>query len=234
VLRGWRLRFNVAHFFPHEGGMGNIVPSPDADASVWGALHALDDEALALLDQAELYPHGYDRVPVQVLAPGAGGLQSALAYVGTPGFVDERCRPTQRYLNILLKGARAMGLDESYVQQLQAWPLHTHPEPAPFVPPAGPDRVFDSAELATLAQHTALDGHVFDMSQARWQHRLLWGWFGGRDMTLFHLRRLDSADGSETPQLARLGGYSPAQRRCLDAYLQAYLDEYRYAGRFVP
>jgi cation transport regulator ChaC len=27
VLRGWRLRFNVHHFFRHEGGAGNIESS---------------------------------------------------------------------------------------------------------------------------------------------------------------------------------------------------------------
>ncbi len=66
VLRGWRLRFNVRHFFRHEGGVANIEPAGnDADA-VWGVVHLCEDEHLALLDAAEAYRHGYDRVEVSV------------------------------------------------------------------------------------------------------------------------------------------------------------------------
>ena len=39
VLRGWRLRFNVPHFFRHEGGVGNIEPFDHRTSAVWGVLH---------------------------------------------------------------------------------------------------------------------------------------------------------------------------------------------------
>lgn len=232
LLTGWRLRFNVEHFFPHEGGVGNIEPSREPDSGVWGVLHHLHDEHLALLDQSELYPDGYDRIEVPVHTRG-GERVAALAYVGTPRFVNDACLPTRRYLNILVAGARAAGLDADYVAWIDSRPVKTNPPPPPFVPPAGRFPTFDAASLAREATLTALDGAVFDMSQARWQHRLLWPWFGGKDMTLFHLRRMDSSDGREGLDDVRLQRYTPAQRRYLDQYLNAYLAEYRYAGRFV-
>src|SRR4051812_48069037 len=59
VLRGWRLRFNVHHFFHHEGGVGNIERSTNPSDEVWGVRHLCDDEHLRLLDVAEAYGHGY-------------------------------------------------------------------------------------------------------------------------------------------------------------------------------
>jgi sulfite reductase (NADPH) flavoprotein alpha-component len=232
LLAGWRLRFNVEHFFRHEGGVGNIERS-DPGARVWGVLHVCADEDLARLDEAELYPHGYDRIEVAVLPRGAATAVTALAYVGTPRFVNDACLPTRRYLNILVNGARAAGLDDEYVRDLAAQSVLVNPEPAPFAPPPGDWPALRAAELANHPRQTGLDGHVFDMSQARWQHRLLWPWFGGKDMTLFHLRRMDSSNGRESLDDVRRGRYTPAQRRCLDEYLHAYAAEYRYAGRCV-
>ena len=70
LLRGWRLRFNVKHFFRHEGGVGNIEHTGDPADAVHGVLHECDDEHLALLDAAEAFGHGYDRVEVLVRSGG--------------------------------------------------------------------------------------------------------------------------------------------------------------------
>lgn len=230
VLRGWRLRFNVHHFFRHEGGVGNIEPSARAGDHVWGVLHLCEPHHLALLDAAEAYGHGYDRITVQVETEQ--GLQAATAYVGIPSFIDEQCRPTQRYLNILLKGAEASGLDPAYIAALRATPTHVKKPVQPFTPPAGDYPIFDAASLALQPLYTALAGSVFDMAGARWQHDFLKGFFGGRDMTLFHLKRLDHSDGSETLDDIRNNRLTPAQRLYLDEYLHAYSDEYAYVGRF--
>ncbi len=50
LLRGWRFRFNVQHFFRHEGRVGNIEPSNDLSDKVWGVLHLCEDRHLAHLD----------------------------------------------------------------------------------------------------------------------------------------------------------------------------------------
>lgn len=231
VLPGWRLRFNVQHFFRHEGGVGNIEHSGGPADAVWGVLHLCEDEHLALLDDAEAYGHGYDRIDVTVRTDS--GEQRAIAYTGLPSFINDACLPTRRYLNILLQGATAAGLDPAYVEALRRQAVHAAGPVAPFVPPAGDFPSFTAATLAGRPLLTALAGAVFDMAGARPQHRFLQGFFGGKDMTLFHLRRLDHSDGSETLDDLRHGRLTPAQRRYLDQYLHAYMDEYAYAGRFV-
>jgi len=231
ALRGWRLRFNVHHFFRHEGGVGNIEPSGDPSNVVWGVVHLCEEEHLALLDAAEAYGHGYDRVEVPVHTDR--GERRALAYVGMASFIDEGCRPTQRYLNILLKGAAAAGFDPAYVEALRRHPVHPKRPVAPFVPPPGDFPSFTAATLGGHPLYTALAGAVFDMSGARWQHSFLHGLFGGKDMTLFHLKRLDASDGSETLEDIRHDRLSPAQRQYLNEYLHEYSAEYVYVGRYL-
>ena len=120
VLRGWRLRFNVRHFFRHECGVGNIEPTADTADAVWGVVHLCPDEHLAPLDTAEAYGHGYDRLEVSLHTDC--GERRAVTYVGMPAFLDEACQPTQRYLNILLRGAVAAGVDSAYVDALRRHP----------------------------------------------------------------------------------------------------------------
>lgn len=230
-LAGWRLRFNVQHFFVHEGGVGNIVRSDAPGDAVLGVLHLCEDHHLEMLDLAEAYPHGYDRVELGV--QGEEGERRALTYVGTPGFRNDACLPTRRYLNILLAGACAAGLDTAYVEALRRQPVLQKPPVEPWVAPGGEYPGFDRAALAQQPLYTALDHAVFDMAAARWQHRFLHGHFGGKDMTLFHLKRMDSSDGKETLEDVRHRRYTPAQRAYLDEFLHAYEAEYRYVGCFV-
>ncbi len=240
TLYGWRLRFNVQHFFRAlEGGVGNIEYTGDAADRVLGVVYACPDESLAPLDAVEAYGHGYDRIQLEVTAETGEGRAAynsenllALTYVGMPEFIDDRCLPCRRYLNILLAGARQAGLDAAYVRDLSAHPLHQPRDYPPFVPPATEVPSFTEAQLKEQPLHTALHGAVFDMSQARPLHTYLKGFFGGRDMTLFHLKRLDSSDGRETLDDIRHGRLNEAQRRYLNAYLNEYAREYRYVGRF--
>ena len=150
-----------------------------------------------------------------------------------PGFRNDACLPTRRYLNILLAGASAAGLDMAYVEALRGQPVLQKRPAEPWIAPAEEHPGFDGAGLARQPLYTALDHAVFDMSRARWQHRFLHGHFGGKDMTLFHLKRMDSSDGRETLHDVRQRRYTPAQRAYLDEFLHAYSVEYRYAGRFA-
>ena len=232
ALPGWRLRFNVGHFFQHEGGVGNIEATGDATDVVWGVVHRCDSQDLAPLDAAEAHGYGYDRTNVTVVT--GRGQRQAIAYVGNPSFIDEGCQPTQRYLNILVRGAAAAGIHPGYIEALQRHPVRQRRAVPPFVPPPGAERAIFTA--ATLAQHpllTALAGAVFDMSGARWKHKFLHGLFGGRDMTLFHLKRLDDSDGSETLEDIKHGHLTTAQRQYLNEYLHEYSAEYVYVGRYI-
>lgn len=230
VLDGWRLRFNVQHFFRHEGGVGNIERSDVPGDRVLGVLYDCPAEALEPLDVMEAYRHGYDRITVDVETDN--GRVSAFAYIGMPRFINESCLPSRRYLNIVVDGARQAGLDHDYIQNLEAQPVHQPDEYPPFTPPPGDYPVFDAASLAQHTLYTVLYGAVFDMSKARSLHGYLKRFFGGRDMTLFHLKRLDSSDGKETMDDIKNGCLNEAQQRYLNAYLNEYAREYRYVGRF--
>lgn len=234
VLHGWRLRFNVQHFFRHEGGVGNIEQTEATDDLVQGVLHECPDEALASLDAMEAYGHGYDRITVEVEAEREGSAERvpAFTYVGMPEFIDDACLPSRRYLNIVIDGARQSGLDSDYVQNLVGHPVHQPDEYPAFTPPPGEYSLFDAASLAQHPLYTALYGAVFDMSEARPLHEYLKGFFGGRDMTLFHLKRLDSSKGDESMDDIRHGRLNEAQWHYLNSYLNEYAKEYRYVGRF--
>jgi hypothetical protein len=230
VLHGWRLRFNVQHFFRHEGGVGNIEHSSTAGDQVLGILHDCPDEALAPLDAMEAYGHGYDRITIEVECDGEQ--VPAYTYVGMPEFIDDTCLPGQRYLNIVVDGARQSGLDPDYIRNLQAQPVHQPDDYPPFSAPAGNYPMFDASSLAQHPLYTALYGAVFDMAEARPLHGYLKTFFGGRDMTLFHLKRMDSSDGSESMNDIRHARLNQAQRQYLNAYLNEYCREYRYVGSF--
>lgn len=236
VLPGWRLRFNVQHFFRHEGGVGNIEHTGNPEDRVLGVLHDCPDEALAMLDDAEAYGHGYDRIKVEVTpfsAPsGPYEKVPALTYVGMPQFIDERRLPSRRYLNIVLDGAKEAGLDHDYIRALAEHPTHKVGPYPEFRPPAGPHATFDRDSLAQHPLYTALYGAVFDMSEARPLHEFLKGFFGGRDMTLFHLKRLDCATLNETIDDIREGRLNTAQKSYLNVYLNEYAREYRYIGHY--
>jgi sulfite reductase (NADPH) flavoprotein alpha-component len=230
ILRGWRLRFNVQHFFRHEGGVANIEPSNDPSDEVWGVLHWCEDKHLVLLDTAEVYPHGYDRIMVTVRADH--GEQQAIAYVGTSSFLNEASRPSRRYLSFLLEGAAAADIDPSYIEMLRRHPVHQKPQLAKFAPPSGEYPIFTAQTLPRHPLYTALAGSVFDMSCARWHHRFLHDIFGGKDTTLFHLMRLDGSNGSETLDDIKHARLSSAQQQRLNEYLDAYASEYEYVGKF--
>lgn len=230
ALPGWRLAFNVKHFFRHEGGVANILPSSNQSDQVLGVVHLCDDEALAKLDAAEAFGYGYDRIQIDVMADDS--VVNATAYVGMPDFLDDACLPSRRYLNILCEGAKRAGLEEAYLADLQRHPIHIKDQYPPFVFPDAPVDRFDKDTLKAKPQLTALAGAVFDMSQARPQHEYLRQYFGGRDMTLFHLKRMDSSDGSETLDDIANDRLNPAQRLYLNEYLHEYRNEYSFAGFF--
>ena len=231
TLVGWTLRFNVRHWFRHEGGMGNIEHTGRPGDRVLGLVHLCDDAQLTPLDAVEAYGWRYDRVQVEVST--ADGPIRALTYVGMPGALDDSCLPTRRYLNIILAGAESAGLDEEYVARLRAHPVSTTRDYPPFAPPPGPSPSFNRAALAQHPEYSALAGSVFDLSAARGDLTSLIPLFGGKDMTLFHVRRLATSDGTETAEDVRAGRISNAARQYLNAYLHEYLAEFRYIGRYI-
>lgn len=230
-LPGWRLSFNVQHWFRHEGGMGNIEPAIHPKDHVEGVVHLCRDEDLASLDLMESYGAAYDRTEVELETES--GPAKALAYIGLPDFLDDSCLPTRRYLNIIMNGAKAAGLSESYIEKLRRQPLMPEIEYPPFQAPEGDFPSYDSSTLADHPHLTALSGAVFDMSEARPKLQIISTLFGGKDMTLFFLKRHDTSTGNETLEDVKKGRIPEAGKSYLNAYLNEYNKEFKYVGGYV-
>lgn len=235
TLYGWRLRFNVQHFFRNEGGVGNIEYTGNKSDKVLGILHECSNQSLDALDAAEALGYGYNRITVSVEPTEQSAASTsieALTYVGIPEFIDNNCLPSQRYLNIIVNGAIKAGLNTHYIERLKAHPVLTPKDYTLFQPPKGEYPCFDAKSLTSYPLYTALYGHVFDMSDARPHHEFLKSFFGGKDMTLFHLKRLDSSDNSETLDDVKYKRLSAEQLKYLNTFLSEYNVEYQFVGYF--
>lgn len=230
-LRGWRLVFDVPHWFRIEGGVGNIRHTGDAADRVLGLVHRCVPEDFTKLDALEANGIAYERrlLPVET----ADGPQEAYTYVGLPQILDPSCIPSRRYLALLTTGAEAAGLDSEYVAQLRAWPVMPQEPRAPFPLPRGATATVSAAELAAHPEWTALAGVVFDMAGARLHLQSFRPIAAGRDLTLFHLHRHDTSDGTETEEDVAAGRVHPAAREYLNAYLHEYAAEFRCIGRLT-
>jgi sulfite reductase (NADPH) flavoprotein alpha-component len=231
ILRGWKLRFNVQHWFNHEGGVGNIQLSSNPNDVVEGMVHECKDEHLPLLDALEAYGIGYDRIEVEIET--SKGMIKAYTYIGLPDFIDDKCLPTQRYLNIITKGAEVAGLSRSYIQKLKQQPIYRAQEYPKFKPPFNYGTQITEEMLSLNKNYTALAGYVFDMQDSRSQLKCLIDIFGGKDMTLFHLKRLDKSDGNETLSDIKNNRISEEGKRYINAYLNEYAKEFKYIGHYV-
>jgi hypothetical protein len=228
-LNGWSLKFNVEHWFEHEGGMGNIEPSDNPNDFVEGIVHLCQDEHLARLDTMEAYGVGYDRVEVSLETDE--GIKKALAYIGLPAFINNNCLPTKRYLNIIIQGAESANLSSNYIKKLRNSPIYEMKIYPEFQHPREDSVWFDEQALGQDAELTGLAGAVFDMRNARPKLDSVKKIFGGKDMTVFHLKRHDTSTGTETIEDYLEGRITNGQLKYINTYLHEYLKEFQYLGR---
>jgi sulfite reductase (NADPH) flavoprotein alpha-component len=226
VSPGWSLQFSLVGLFPSDGRMATLLPgAPPAH----GVVGELSDAAAAELDRFEARGLRYERLPIEVVTY-AGDRLEATAYVALSACVDAG-RPTRRYLNLLLEGAREMGLDAAWIDALARTPVHPVSDPGPVTPAVLPERVVRPAELAAHPEWTAVLGVVVDITALE---PLVHQFFGGRDVTVFWLQRLDTSDGSETLEEAHAGRLSVEQRAHLRRLQHELLAAGRAVGRYAP
>jgi 2-hydroxychromene-2-carboxylate isomerase len=113
-LDGYRLCFDLP-IGPGERGCASVTAAPGS--RVAGVLYRIEHADAERLDRTEL---GYRRIPVEVAADGGERIaaftyQSAVPTIGR--------RPSQRYLGLLLEGARTNGLPPEYVAWLDGFDL---------------------------------------------------------------------------------------------------------------
>ena len=103
---------------PGERGVANLVAEPGA--RTWGVIYRLSAAACDFLDRTEGVDRGlYRRIPIDVVVDDETRV-AAFAYLGDAR--DPRRKPSARYSNLLLAGARELALPNEYVAWLEAFP----------------------------------------------------------------------------------------------------------------
>jgi gamma-glutamylcyclotransferase (GGCT)/AIG2-like uncharacterized protein YtfP len=113
-LRGYRLVFNKT------GSRGSVFANiiPDDSAAVWGVVYLCNSDAVADMDCFEGVAGGhYVHLPV-VVESLSGEKREALAYVAGKDFICEPGKPSLKYLNTILAGARHHGLPAEYIAHI--------------------------------------------------------------------------------------------------------------------
>jgi gamma-glutamylcyclotransferase len=110
-LAGYRLAFNM------RGETGQIYANiVQPGEEVIGVVYECAEDALKTMDR---YEFGYHRERVEVVSDG-GDVIEAVTYVAEPGHVVEGGRPSEEYLQRILRGGREHGLPESYLCRIAA------------------------------------------------------------------------------------------------------------------
>jgi len=97
------------------GGVADIQPAPGS--TVEGVVWDITDAHRSSLDKYEEYPNAYTRKDV-VVETFDGRTLTAFAYVARPAGA---CRPSRRYLQQIIEGARSHGLSPSYITFLESF-----------------------------------------------------------------------------------------------------------------
>ncbi len=107
-LRGYRLGFTFDSA-GWNGGVADITQDPSRE--VWGFVYEISDQDLKSLDEYEGYPTAYTRFKTRIHTPSKI-LDDVWVYtvVRKKGFVP----PTQAYLGIIQKAAKAFNFPENY------------------------------------------------------------------------------------------------------------------------
>jgi hypothetical protein len=112
-LDGYRICFNLP-VGPGERGVANI--EQEDGASIHGVLHLLTRAELDRLDRTEgVHVGAYQRIPVEV-AVGDGTRVTAITYRSS--LTTTGRKPSARYLQLLLDGAREHELPDEYIRFL--------------------------------------------------------------------------------------------------------------------
>lgn len=167
LLLDYRLRF----FAP----MGYAEAVHEKGAQFHGVIHTLTESQMDLLDDYE--GHLYQRTEAVACLYGnsddAETQEEVSVWVycrkeNAEGIVDST--PQQRYLEIMIEGARHYGVSDDYIRQLQALPSEPSPTPDEFLSFGDPpDKTFTIPEI--MAQDgkegrplfAAINGKVLDI-----------------------------------------------------------------------
>jgi hypothetical protein len=133
VLEGWQLTFDLRGVPGVEPAFGNIKPNPTAE--IHGLLHKMTGEEFKYLLTTEggggERDTGYIPTLLPVLAYDGRVIQAYALVVrqNSPAIHQQHHLPSNRYLNLLVRGAKHHGVEESYIEYLESLPFHTKSKP---------------------------------------------------------------------------------------------------------
>ncbi len=117
-LRDYRLVFDLP-VGPGQRGVANLLP--EFGAIVRGVAYQISEGQARRLDRTEGVPKAYRRTVVDVVDDDASGSFAAFTYV-SPHRNSGR-KPSERYMGLLLRGARHHQLPEPYINYLRDFEL---------------------------------------------------------------------------------------------------------------
>ncbi|MGQ9707026.1 MAG: gamma-glutamylcyclotransferase family protein [bacterium] len=119
VLRNHRIVFN--HISRGRGGGTCNFEECDGD-DIYGVAYHISERFIEVLDKKEGYPTSHTRELFQIaLLKGKNNEEyvSAWIYYATPDKINKTLRPTKRYKNVVITGARNWGLPPEYIKKLE-------------------------------------------------------------------------------------------------------------------
>ena len=113
IIPNWEVQFNY-YSNNYKGGCTGIEPA--LNKLVRGAVYEIPPDEMEHLDTIEGIPQGtYYRHPIMVVSEQG---ETMLAHVYRTTNPRGPFKPTKKYLNYMLDGARALGLPEEYIKSL--------------------------------------------------------------------------------------------------------------------
>ena len=117
-LDGYRLSFNIP-IGPGERGVANVIAEPDGRTH--GVVYQLTHADFERLDASEGVSFGlYRRIPVNIVTAKRGVIE---AWTYRSSVVTDGRKPSLRYRQLLIDGARENELPLEYLQYLEALDL---------------------------------------------------------------------------------------------------------------
>jgi hypothetical protein len=115
---GWRLAFDVASR-AWDGAVASLAPQPGAH--VEGLAVPMPGAARGLVEHKEGAVSGlYRPMQIEVTTLRGGTALRAIAYVSEPGRrLPAEAPPSRRWLDVLVRGARARGLSAGWIAELE-------------------------------------------------------------------------------------------------------------------
>lgn len=102
-----------------ERGVANLLPEPGT--MVRGVAYQISDSQAQHLDRTEGVPKAYRRIAIDLVADEASESFAAFTYLSKRRKSGRK--PSERYMGLLLHGARHHGLPEPYIDYLRDFEL---------------------------------------------------------------------------------------------------------------